>query len=146
MKPLIEKLIAAYDAIVSKFSRPQDILLLLIRIAWGFAFFQAGWGKFGRLKDVGEFFAGLGIPAPEFNAALVASVETVGGLMLVLGLFSRLAAVPLAFNMVVAYLTAHTDEVKKLFTEDWTEFLEADPGPYLLASLIILRPRASLDR
>jgi putative oxidoreductase len=100
MKPLIEKLIAAYDAIVSKFSRPQDILLLLIRIAWGFAFFQAGWGKFGRLKDVGEFFAGLGIPAPEFNAALVASVETVGGLMLVLGLFSRLAAVPLAFNMV----------------------------------------------
>jgi putative oxidoreductase len=104
----------------------------------GLRFFQAGWGKFGRLEDVGEFFAGLGIPAPEFHAALVASVETAGGLMLVFGLFSRLAAVPLAFNMVVAYLTAHTDEVKKLFTENWTEFLEAAPGPYLLASLLIL--------
>ena len=53
MKPLIEKLIAAYDATVSKFSWPQDILLLLIRFAWGFAFFQAGWGKSGRLKECG---------------------------------------------------------------------------------------------
>jgi len=148
MKPFIEKCVGVYDRIIGTFTWPQDVLLLLIRIGWGFAFFQAGMGKVGNLEGVTGFFESLNIPAPGFNAALVAYTEMIGGLMLLLGLFGRLAAVPLSFAMIVAYATAHTEEVGKLFTEDWTEFLEASPGPYLLASLIILffgPGRLSLD-
>lgn len=148
MKPIIEKILAAYDAVVARFTIPQDILLLLVRAAWGFAFFQAGWGKFGRLEGVAEFFGSMGIPAPEFHAVLVASVETGGGILLLLGLFSRLTALPLAVTMIVATFTAHLEEFGKLFTEDFTDFLEAAPTPYLVASLIILffgPGRISLD-
>lgn len=148
MKPIIERLIAAHDAVVSRFNWPQDIMLLFIRGAWGFAFFQAGWGKFGRLDGVTGFFASLGIPAPGFHAVLVASVEAGGGILLVLGLLSRLTAIPLAFTMIVATFTAHISEFQTLFTENFTEFLEASPTPFLLASLIILffgPGRLSLD-
>lgn len=148
MKPLIEKFLTANDAVVARLAIPQDILLLLIRAAWGFAFFQAGWGKFGRLEGVAEFFGGMGIPAPEFHAVLVASVETGGGILLLLGLFSRITALPLTITMIVATFTAHIEEFGKLFTEDFTEYLEAAPTPYLLASLIILffgPGRLSLD-
>ena len=148
VKPFIEKCIGVYDRIVGTFSWPQDVILLLIRIGWGFAFSQAGMGKLGNLEGVTGFFESLGIPAPGFHAALVAYTEMIGGLMLLLGLFGRLAAVPLSFAMIVAYATAHSEELGKLFTEDWTEFLEASPGPYLLASLIILffgSGRLSLD-
>lgn len=71
-------------------------------MGWGAAFLQAGWGKFGRLEGVAEWFGSIGIPAPGFHALLVASVETVGGLLLILGLFSRLTAIPMAFTMLIA--------------------------------------------
>lgn len=148
MKPLIERLLAIYDAFIARFAWPQDALLLIIRVAWGIAFFQAGWGKFGRLEGVTEFFETLGIPAPGFHAVLVASVEAGGGILLLLGLISRLAAIPLAISMLVALFTAHREEVAKIFTEDFTGFLEAAPTPYLLASLIVLffgPGRISLD-
>lgn len=138
MKALIKNLLSGYDAVIARFTIPQNILLLLIRAAWGIAFFQAGWGKFGRLDGVTEFFESLGIPAPGFHALLVASVEAGGGIALLLGLFSRIAAIPLAISMLVATFTAHLDEFSTLFTEDFTEFLEAAPTPYLLTSLVIL--------
>jgi putative oxidoreductase len=52
-------------------------------------------------------FAKIGIPFPVFNAYLVGTVETVGGVFLVLGLASRLVSIPLAITMIVALLTAH---------------------------------------
>ncbi len=148
MKTLIYHFITIYDAIIARFGWPQDILLLFVRVAWGFAFFQAGSGKLNNLEGVTAFFTELGIPAPGLHALLVGGVECFGGLLLMAGLFSRLAALPLAISMIVAYLTADIDAVKTLFTEDWTKFLEAAPGPYLLASLLILffgPGRLSLD-
>lgn len=148
MKEIVEKLIAVYEGVIARFGWPRDILLLLIRAGWGIAFLQAGLGKFGRLEGVGGFFESLGIPAPGFHAVLVASVEAGGGLLLLLGLASRLMAVPLAFTMLIATFTAHGEELGTLFTADFTDFLEAAPTPYLLACLIILffgPGRLSLD-
>src|SRR5258708_7650387 len=76
------------------------------RLPRGVVFVQTGWGKLHSLGDVTKFFTDLGIPAPAFQATLVATTELVGGALLVAGLLTRLAAAPLAFTMVVAILTA----------------------------------------
>jgi putative oxidoreductase len=56
---------------------------------------------------VAEFFGQLGIPPPLFFAVVVTLVEFVGGAVLILGLFTRLVAIPLAIEMLVATLLVH---------------------------------------
>ena len=79
---------------------------LLARIAVGAVFIQSGWGKLHNLEQVTDFFRSLGIPAPELQAPFVATVELVGGTLLLVGLGARFAAVPLMITMMVATLTA----------------------------------------
>src|SRR4051794_38267134 len=74
----------------------------LARLAIGLVFLRSGWGKLHNLDGVTEFFTGLGIPAPGFQAVLVATTELVGGSLVILGLGARLASLPLATTMVVA--------------------------------------------
>jgi len=96
---------------------------LATRIVIGLAFFQAGTGKFRHFENVVGFFQGLGIPFPAFNAGLVATMETVGGLMLIFGLFSRFFAAGLSVTMVVALLTADTAD----FLASWGGASEISP-------------------
>ena len=92
-------------------SRLASMAPLATRIVIGLAFFQAGTGKFRNFENVIGFFDSLGIPFPAFNASLVASMETVGGVMLIFGLFTRFFASGLSITMVVALLTADTAEI-----------------------------------
>ena len=86
--------------------RLGSVAPLATRIVIGLAFFQAGTGKFRHFDNVVGFFDSLGIPLPAFNAGLVASMETVGGIMLIFGLFTRFFAAGLTTTMIVALLTA----------------------------------------
>jgi putative oxidoreductase len=83
----------------------------LARLALGVVFVQTGWGKLHSLDQVTQFFQSLGIPAASVQAPFVAGVEFFGGLALIAGLATRLAAVPLAGTMVVAILTAQLKNV-----------------------------------
>ena len=76
---------------------------LLIRLMAGGVFLWEGVMKFvfPHTLGVGRFLK-LGIPAPEFMAPFVGVMEIVGGTLLVVGLFTRLAALPLLIDMVVA--------------------------------------------
>ncbi len=96
---------------------------LATRIVIGLAFYQAGSGKFRHFENVIGFFQGIGIPFPAFNAGLVASMETVGGIMLILGLFTRFFASALSITMVVALLTADKAE----FLASWGSAAESSP-------------------
>src|SRR5262249_7637213 len=86
----------------------------LARLTGGGVFGTTRCGKLHRLDTVSEFFASLNLPAPHFQAALVATTELVGGLALLVGLGTRLAAVPLSITMIVAIATAKRDEVTGL--------------------------------
>ncbi len=135
-----------YEHILNK---GQSLLLLLIRVTWGFQFAQAGWGKWHSIPKVIGFFTNIGIPLPALNAYVVATTELVGGTFLLLGLFSRLTAIPLIISMVVAYLTTEQDALHSLMSGDPDPFLSAAPFLFLFASLIvwIFGPGAfSLDR
>lgn len=57
----------------------RDIILLIIRAHWGYAFFLAGLGKFRNFERTAKFFDSLGIPLPELNAYLAAGTEMFGG-------------------------------------------------------------------
>ena len=84
---------------------------LLARVTLGIVFVQSGWGKLHDLDKVTGYFTELHIPAPAFQARLVAGTELIGGALLLIGLLSRLAALPLAFSMVIAIITAKRAEL-----------------------------------
>ncbi len=85
---------------------------LAARVAVGAVFVSAGWGKLHNLDRVIEFFQSLGIPAAEYQAPFVAATEFSCGLLLVAGLATRFAAVPLAVTMLVAIRTALWPELE----------------------------------
>ncbi|MGH8772781.1 MAG: DoxX family protein [Burkholderiales bacterium] len=89
---------------------------LVARICVGWVFLWSGWGKLNNLSVVIENFVGWGIPYSEFMAPFVSAVEFVCGLLLLLGLFTRLAAAPLAIVMIVAIRSALWEEVDSLET------------------------------
>jgi putative oxidoreductase len=91
--------------------RAQWVGPLLVRISLASVFIVTGWGKLHDLAKVTGFFTELGIPMPAFNAGMVSVVEFVGGSLLLVGLFTRLAAIPLAFSMLVAILTARRGDI-----------------------------------
>src|SRR3569832_221015 len=64
----------------------------LARLTLASVFIGTGWGKLNNLGSTIEYFTSLHIPAPAFNARLAAGTEFVGGVLLLLGLFTRLAA------------------------------------------------------
>jgi len=126
-----------YRRIASAFSSLQPVMLLGVRLYWGFQFAQTGWGKLHHLAKIAGFFASLNIPFPGVTAPFVSMLELVGGILLILGLFSRPIAVLLACNMFVAYWTADREALSAVFS-DPGKFYAADPYTFLFASLMVL--------
>lgn len=125
----------------------QSPFLLLIRLYWGQQLIQTGWGKLHTLDKVTEFFTSLGIPAPAANAVFIGSLELVGGVLLILGLASRLIAVPLIISMSVAFVTADREALFSVFS-DPDKFYAAAPYTFLFAVLLVFvfgPGRLSLD-
>jgi putative oxidoreductase len=79
---------------------------LLVRLTVGAVFAATGWGKLHNLGDVTNFFESLHIPAPAAQAAMVSTIEFVGGLLLIVGLGTRIVSVLLIGVMTVAIYTA----------------------------------------
>jgi putative oxidoreductase len=84
------------------------------RLTVGWVFLQAGWGKLHSLPKVTAFFAELGIPAPQLQAPLVAGTEFLCGALLLAGLLTRVATLPLIVTMVVALLTALRGQIHSM--------------------------------
>lgn len=128
-----------YALLATAASYLQSPFLLAVRLFWGFQFAQTGWGKlFGQgLPKVAEFFGSLGIPLPYVSAIMASTTELVGGVLLILGLGTRLATLPLIFTMIIAYLTTEMDAVRGLFSNP-DDFLKATPFLFLFACLILL--------
>lgn len=85
-------------------SAPRSVIL--IRLLVGCVFFSEGVQKFlfPAALGVGRFQK-IGIPAPQFFGPFVGVVEIVCGLLLIVGLATRLAAIPLLIDISVAIAT-----------------------------------------
>lgn len=131
MKPLVDELAVLYQR-----CRPwlQSLVLLFLRISIGYRFFLSGKGKLAHFDRTTGFFESLHIPAPAFHAGLVGCTEMIGGVLLMAGLGTRLASVPLIVSMVVAYLTAHREEgFASLY-----DFTDQAPFMFLCVTLVTL--------
>jgi putative oxidoreductase len=137
MATTLDRIDQIYSWFVRAANACQSPFLLAVRIYWGWQFWQSGSGKLMNIPKVVDYFTSLGVPAPALNAHFIAWLEAVGGILLILGLFSRLIAFPLAFDMVVAYVVGDRDALKAVFSDPST-FYAAAPYTFLFASLIIL--------
>jgi putative oxidoreductase len=122
-----------YPRYVGWVSWIQHPFLLACRIYWGANFVQAGFGKLTHLSLYAERFANWHIPAPQFNAVMAGITECVCGGLLVLGAGSRIITLPLIVTMIVAYRTAHIDEVTNLYS-----FVTAPPFLFLMTCVVVL--------
>jgi len=137
MARLISQVQSLYVWFVKTVSSLQSPFLLMVRLYWGWQLSQNGWGKLHHLPHVTEFFASLGLPAPGPTAVFVSTVEFVGGILLAVGLLSRIASLAIAIDMFTAYATADREALVSFFS-DPGKFYVADPYTFLFAALLIL--------
>ncbi len=126
MKSLVDWLITKPERISTHFF--SWLPPLVARIVVGWVFMWSGWTKLNNLYPTGtpgqdDYFQGMilnfkdwGIPAPEIMAPFVSGVEFVGGMLLLVGLLTRLAATPLVIVMLVAIISAKWADVDSLQT------------------------------
>lgn len=129
---------------------------LLLRLVFGYFWLETGWAKLNNLAFFTERFVEWGIPWPALSATVCAGTELIGGLLIMLGLATRLAMLPMIFNMLVALAVVvlpgistldefvELDEV--LYVAVFTWLLFAGPGRASLDHLIARRgsPRAAI--
>lgn len=119
----------------------------LARWTVGWIFVLSGWGKLHNLDQVIQYFGELGIPHPELQAPFAAGTELVCGALVLIGLFTRVAGVPLIVVMIVAIVTAQKENVGSV--GDLFGLIEwcyisllvwlgvAGPGPLSLDALLV---------
>lgn len=112
-------------------------LLLAIRLYWGWQFAEDGWRKLHHLAKVTEYFASLNLPAPGMTALSVSIIELVGGILLAVGIGTRLIALVLFVNMTVAFWVAEKEAFLGVLSSP-DKFQAADAYNYWFAALLIL--------
>jgi putative oxidoreductase len=134
----MRSLFRLYDRITRPiFPYAQSSLLLFVRLYWGWQLYHTGLGKLQHIDKITEYFESLNIPHAALNARFVGGLELVGGILLILGLASRLISIPLSINLLVAYIVADREALMSFFS-DPGKFYGADPYTFLFASVMIL--------
>lgn len=85
----------------------KNLGLLILRLTVGAVFIYAGWMKLSDMTMVVGMFTNMGLPIPAVFAYLIAVGEFAGGIGIVLGIFTRIAALGMAIIMVGALLLVH---------------------------------------
>ena len=144
---LLARLASAHATLCNIAGKLCSPLLLAVRLYWGWQFAQTGWGKLHNQAKVVDFFTSLNIPFPALNAHFVSGLEFFGGILLILGLFSRPIAFLLSCSMFVAFWTAEREAFLAIFS-DSEKFYKADAYTFLAAAILIFAfgpGRFSLD-
>ena len=116
---------------------------LVVRLVFGYFWLETGIAKVQNLDGFTQRFVGWHIPYPAFNAGLSAWTELLGGLLIMLGLFTRIVCIPMIINMAVAVTLVVSANLMGL-----DDYVEADEVVYSLIFfwLLVAGPgKASLD-
>ena len=92
-------------------SRFRDFGVLVLRLAFGFQLVKVSWQNAlmptQKLPEFVNYLTTLGFPFPTVGAYVSAYTEFIGGILLVLGLWTRPTAILLIVNFTVAFFLAH---------------------------------------
>lgn len=94
------------------FSRTTSYIVILIaRVAVGVTLLAHGWQKFftNTIDGTSTFFESMDVPAATAAAIFAATVELVGGILLIVGLFTPVVAVLVVIDMIGAWWFVHSD-------------------------------------
>lgn len=83
--------------------------LLLGRILISAMYIMAGFSKLTAISGTAGWFGSIGLPAPTLVAILVGLLELAGGIAVLVGFKTRIAAIALAVFTIAATLIAHMD-------------------------------------
>ena len=89
------------------FSYPKNIILLVSRILLAYGFSLPALLKISDLEGTISWFESISIPLPTLFAYLVSGLESVGIILLILGLFTRYISILLGFVMIGAIMFVH---------------------------------------
>lgn len=96
-----------YLSYSSKLDLMKDVSPLLFRLLLAYGFYEPAMNKLNDIHAIGDWFAGMELPAPYFQAYLATFTECAGVLLLFLGLGTRIIIIPLIVTMIVAIKTVH---------------------------------------
>ena len=96
-----------YFKIIEFLTKGKDIPLLLIRLVLAYGFYDPAMKKLNNIDGIIKWFESMELPMPALNAYMATATESVGVLLLVLGLGVRIISFPLIITMLVAIKTVH---------------------------------------
>ncbi|WP_312901201.1 DoxX family protein [Chryseobacterium taichungense] len=128
----------------------KDIILLIVRVFIGFAMLSHGFPKLQMLLDGGniEFYDFLGM-GPKISLILTVFAEFVCSILLILGLFTRVALGFLIFTMIIAGFFVHgadpfdKREMSLIYLSVYLLLMVFGPGKISVDYMIEKRKRAS---
>lgn len=96
-----------YQDLIAKLTNLKSLPLLLMRIVLAYGFFNPAMMKLKNIDNIILWFDSLGMPLPALNAYLATATESLGVVLLFLGLGVRIISIPLIITMLVAIFTVH---------------------------------------
>jgi len=145
-------MITAYRRAVTSLERVPDLAKLLARVTLGVLFIDHGLQKYfaqGGLAAFEGFLRSLKhVPAPVLTSQIIPALEVAGGVVLIVGLLTRVIALVLAGEMVVTGLLVKAVTLQQPLVSQTGAGVEVDlVYLVLLVTVVLLGPgRASLDR
>ncbi|WP_214474851.1 DoxX family protein [Mesorhizobium sp. dw_380] len=112
----------------------SSVTILLGRILLAVIFLLSGFGKLTAISGTAGYFGGFGLPLPTVTAVVVGLIELLGGLAVLVGFQTRIAAVVLAIFTVATGLVAHTGWADQMQMIQFLKNLAITGGFLLLAS------------
>ncbi|ETA72408.1 MULTISPECIES: DoxX family protein [Mesorhizobium] len=112
----------------------SSVTILLGRILLAVIFLLSGFGKLTAISGTAAYFGGLGLPVPTVTAVVVGLIELLGGLAILVGFQTRVAAWVLAIFTVATGLVAHTGWADQMQMIQFLKNLAITGGFLLLAS------------
>lgn len=96
-----------YNRYSKYLSQLESLPLLLFRLVLAYGFYQAAIKKLPNLNGIGQWFESMNYPLPYLSAYIVGITEGLAVLLLLLGIGTRIIAVPLSIIMLVAIFSVH---------------------------------------
>jgi len=98
---------STYLKITNSLENLKSIPLLLLRLILAIGFYGPATMKLKNIDGIISWFESMNMPMPTLNAYLATTTETLGVILLVLGLGTRIISIPLIITMIVAIVTVH---------------------------------------
>ena len=97
------------NRLLSPRSLHTDLATLFLRLIFGGMFIYAGWGKIASYDQIVPMFDIIGIGS-KLSLNLVIFAEFFCGILVTIGLVTRLSVIPIFITMIVAFFVAHAKD------------------------------------